>query len=110
MQFILSYDIMVTTKGHIMDKFERNEFGEIDIDGIDVNELNVKQKNILARKMVILLLDGYYKDLIEIFTDYVLDAWAHEGWGLENLNRDIAELLNDAEMSEEIIEVLKATD
>ena len=93
-----------------MDKFERNEFGEVDIDGIDVNELSVKQKNILARKMVILLLDGYYKDQIEAFTGYVLDAWTHEGWGFESLNRDIAELLNDAEMSEEIIEVLKATD
>ena len=60
MQFIPSYDIMVTTKGQIWNKFERNEFGEVDID-IDVNELNVKQKNALARKLVILLLDGYYK-------------------------------------------------
>ena len=99
-----------------MDKFSLNEFGEVDIDSeelsmkIDVNELNVKQKNALARKIVILLLDGYYKDQIEAFTDYVLDAWTHEGWGSENLHRDIAELLNDAEMSEEVIEILKATD
>ena len=99
-----------------MDKFSLNEFGEVDIDSeelsmkIDVNELNVKQKNALARKIVILLLDGYYKDQIEAFTDYVLDAWTHEGWGSENLHRDIAELLNDAEMSEEVIEILKATE
>lgn len=93
-----------------MDKFSLNEFGEVDIDNIDVNELNVKQKNALARKIVILLLDGYYKDQIEAFTDYVLDAWTHEGWGSENLHRDIAELLNDAEMSEEVIEILRATE
>ena len=93
-----------------MDKFTLNEFGEIDIDNVNVDELNVKQKNALARKIVILLLDGYYKDQIEAFTDYVLDAWTHEGWGRENLHRDIAELLNDAEMSEEVIEILKATE
>ena len=93
-----------------MDKFSLNEFGELDIDNVNVNELNVKQKNALARKIVILLLDGYYKDQIEAFTDYVLDAWTHEGWGRENLHRDIAELLNDAEMSEEVIEILKATE
>jgi hypothetical protein len=93
-----------------MDKFSLNEFGELDIDNVNVDELNVKQKNALARKIVILLLDGYYKDQIEAFTDYVLDAWTHEGWGRENLHRDIAELLNDAEMSEEVIEILKATE
>ena len=93
-----------------MDKFSLNEFGELDIDNVNVDELNVKQKNELARKIVILLLDGYYKDQIEAFTDYVLDAWTHEGWGRENLHRDIAELLNDAEMSEEVIEILKATE
>ena len=93
-----------------MDIFTLNEFGEIDIDNVNVDELNVKQKNALARKIVILLLDGYYKDQIEAFTDYVLDAWTHEGWGRENLHRDIAELLNDAEMSEEVIEILKATE
>ena len=93
-----------------MDKFSLNEFGELDIDNVNVDELNVKQKNALARKIVILLLDGYYKDQIEAFTDYVLDAWTHEGWGSENLHRDIAELLNDAEMSEEVIEILKATE
>ena len=93
-----------------MDKFSLNEFGELDIDNVNVDELNVKQKNALARKIVILLLDGYYKDQIEAFTDYVLDAWTHEGWGRENLHRDIAELLNDAEMSEDVIEILKATE
>ena len=93
-----------------MDKFSLNEFGELDIDNVNVDELNVKQKNALARKIVILLLDGYYKDQIEAFTDYVLDAWTHEGWGRENLHRDIAELLNDAEMSEEVIEILRATE
>ena len=93
-----------------MDKFSLNEFGELDIDNVNVDELNVKQKNALARKIVILLLDGYYKDQIEAFTDYVLDAWTHEGWGRENLHRDIAELLNEAEMSEEVIEILKATE
>ena len=93
-----------------MDKFSLNEFGELDIDNVNVDELNVKQKNALARKIVILLLDGYYKDQIEAFTDYVLDAWTHEGWGRENLHRDIAELLNDTEMSEEVIEILKATE
>ena len=93
-----------------MDKFSLNEFGELDIDNVNVDELNVKQKNALAREIVILLLDGYYKDQIEAFTDYVLDAWTHEGWGRENLHRDIAELLNDAEMSEEVIEILKATE
>jgi len=93
-----------------MDKFSLNEFGELDIDNVNVDELNVKQKNALARKIVILLLDGYYKDQIEAFTDYVLDAWTHEGWGSENLHRDIAELLNDPEMSEDVIEILKATE
>ena len=85
------------------------KFVYVNIVNINFTKL-VKQKNKLARKLVILLLDGYYKDQIEIFTDYVLDAWTHEGWGSENLHRDIAELLNDPEMSEDVIEILKATE
>ena len=62
-----------------------------------INKLDKNDKDYLARQLVIILLNGYYKDNIEIFTDYMLDAWHHEGWGNETMIRDIEELLEDVE-------------
>ena len=55
-----------------------------------INKLDKNDKDYLARQLVIILLNGYYKDNIEIFTDYMLDAWHHEGWGNETMIRDIS--------------------
>lgn len=72
-----------------------------------VNELSRHDKDYLARQLVIILLNGYYKDNIDIFTDYVTDAWHHEGWGTETMIRDIEELLEDPEMGTTIEKYLK---
>lgn len=93
-----------------MAEFKLNEFGEVDIDDVDLNEIDLKVKQELARKQSILLLDGYYKDQIEIFAEYISDAWAHEGWGSETFQRDLAELLSDPELTEEVQSLLKRKD
>lgn len=93
-----------------MAKFELNEFGEVDIDDVDLNETHFSDKQELARKLSILLLDGYYKDQVEIFTEYILDAWCHEGWGNETFHRDVAQLLSDPELTEEVQSLLKRKD
>ena len=72
-----------------------------------VNELSRHDKDYLARQLVIILLNGYYKDNIDIFTDYVLDAWHHEGWGPETMIRDIEDLLEDPDMGTTIEKFLK---
>ena len=89
---------------------QKDKWGEIDIDTVDLTDIDFKKKNELARKLSILLLDGYYKDQIEIFAEYISDAWAHEGWGHETFRRDVSDHLNDAELSEEVQEIIKATD
>ena len=72
-----------------------------------INKLDKNDKDYLARELVIILLNGYYKDNIEIFTDYMLDAWHHEGWGNETMIREIEELLEDVEMGETIKQFLE---
>ena len=72
-----------------------------------ITKLEKNDKDYLARQLVIILLNGYYKDNIDIFTDYVLDAWHHEGWGNENMIRDIEELLEDPEMGTTIEQFFK---
>ena len=71
------------------------------------NALSFNDKEYLARQWAIVLLDGYYKDNIDIFTDYMWDAWHHEGWGNETMIRDIEELLEDVEMGETIKQFLR---
>jgi len=93
-----------------MAEFKLNEFGEVDIDDVDLNEIDFKVKQVLARKLSILLLDGYYKDQIEIFAEYISDAWGHEGWGSETFQRDLAELLSDPELTKEVQSLLKRKD
>ncbi len=60
-----------------------------------INKLDKNDKDYLARHN------------IEIFTDYMLDAWHHEGWGNETMIRDIEELLEDVEMGETIKQFLE---
>jgi len=75
------------------------------IDELDeevIESLNFKAREHLSRQMSILLLDGYYKDQIEIFAEYIKDAWGHEGWGDETFRRDLAELLDDSEIGETV--------
>ena len=91
-----------------MAKFELNEFGEVDIDDVDLNETHFTDKQELAKKLTTLLLDCSYKDQIEIFTEYILDAWSHEGWGSETFQRDVAQLLSDSILTESVQELLKA--
>jgi hypothetical protein len=90
-----------------MAKFELNEFGEVDIDDVDLNEVDFTVKQELAKKLTIMFLDCSYKDQVEIFQEYILDAWCHEGWGNETFHRDVAQLLSDAESTESVQEVLK---
>ena len=71
------------------------------------NALSFNDKEYLARQWAIVLLDGYYKDQIDIFASYIADAWSHEGGGLERFEEDINDLLDDAEMGETILNFLK---
>lgn len=64
--------------------------------------LNFQAREYLSRQMSIILLDGYYKDQIDIFAEYIKDAWGHEGWGDETFKRDLSDLLEDNEMGETI--------
>jgi hypothetical protein len=90
-----------------MAKFKLNEFGEVDIDDVDLNEVHFSVKQELAEKLTIMLLGCSYKDQVEILQEYILDAWCHEGWGNETFHRDVAQLLSDSEATESVQEVLK---
>ena len=71
------------------------------------NKLHFNDKEYLARQWAIVLLDGYYKDQIDIFAGYIADAWSNEGGGLERFEEDVNDLLDDAEMGETILNFLK---
>ena len=71
------------------------------------NALSFNDKEYLARQWAIILLDGYYKDQIDIFAGYIADAWSHEGSGVERFEEDVNDLLDDAEMGETILNFLK---
>ena len=51
------------------------------------NALSFNDKEYLARQWAIVLLDGYYKDQIDIFAGYIADAWANEGGALKDLKK-----------------------
>ena len=71
------------------------------------NALDFNAKEYLARQWAIVLLDGYYKDQIDIFASYIADAWSHEGSGNERFDEDVTDLLEDVEMGETIKEFLE---
>ena len=71
------------------------------------NALDFNAKEYLARQWAIVLLDGYYKDQIDIFASYIADAWSHEGGGVERFEEDVNDLLDDVEMGETIKQFLK---
>ena len=71
------------------------------------NNLDFNAKEYLARQWAIILLNGYYKDQIDIFAGYIADAWAHEGGGVERFEEDVNDLLDDDEIGETILSFLK---
>lgn len=71
------------------------------------NNLDFNAKEYLARQWAIILLNGYYKDQIDIFAGYIADAWSHEGGGVERFEEDVNDLLDDDEMGETILSFLK---
>ncbi len=71
------------------------------------NNLDFNAKEYLARQWAIILLDGYYKDQIDIFAGYIADAWSHEGGGVERFEEDVNDLLDDDEIGETILSFLK---
>ena len=71
------------------------------------NALSFNDKEYLARQWAIILLDGYYKDQIDIFAGYIADAWSHEGSGVERFEEDVTDLLEDTEIGETIKKFLE---
>ena len=71
------------------------------------DKLHFNDKEYLARQWAIVLLDGYYKDQIDIFAGYIADSWSHEGGGLERFEEDVTDLLNDDEIGETIKQFLQ---
>ena len=80
---------------------------EIAVDYELKDSLSFMDKEYLARQWAIKILDGYYKDQIDIFTGYIVDAWAHEGSGVERFEEDVNDLLDDTEIGETIKNFIK---
>ena len=69
------------------------------------NALDFNAKEYLADMLAKILMQS--QDAEDFLSEYILDAWASENFGLEKFEEDVEELLDNDEMGETIKQFIK---